>query len=125
MFDKFQNTYIKEEEIMFIKADLQLNLITVGVCFSSEAKIFKYKNNEELLKDMQYFKDEEEWTPFDKLDDLIYVNCYYLCQFFIDKDYDKDVLILDFKPENTLSKISLYVNDINLSVREFINDLIN
>ena len=74
---------------------------------------------------MQYFKDEEQWTPFDKLDDLTYINCYYLCQFIIDKNYDKDVLILDFKPENTLSKISLYINDINLSVQEFINDLIN
>lgn len=123
MFDKFQNFYIKEEEIMFIKADLETNLISVGVSYSSETKIFKYKNNEELLKDMQYFKDEEEWTPFDKLDDLTYINCYYLCQFIIDKNYDKDVLILDFKPENTLSKISLYINDITEEIQEFIDGL--
>lgn len=123
MFDKFQDFYIKEEEIMFIKADLETNLISVGVSYSSETKIFKYKNNEELLKDMQYFKDEEQWTPFDKLDDLTYINCYYLCQFIIDKNYDKDVLILDFKPENTLSKISLYINDITEEIQEFIDDL--
>lgn len=123
MFDKFQDFYIKEEEIMFIKANLETNLISVGVSYSSETKIFKYKNNEELLKDMQYFKDEEQWTPFDKLDDLTYINCYYLCQFIIDKNYDKDVLILDFKPENTLSKISLYINDITEEIQEFIDDL--
>lgn len=124
MFDRFQNFYIKEEDIMYIKADLEANMIFVAVSYSSSPKIFKYTNKDILLKDMDYFDKEKEWTPFDKLDDLIYINCYYLEQFIIDKEGHKDVLILDFKTDNN-SIIPMYIYDFkeNELIKELLDDL--
>lgn len=123
MFDKFQNFYIKEEDIMCIKADLNLNFIIVAVRYSNYPKIFKYKNNEDLLNDMKYFKDEEEWTMFDRLNDCIYINSEYLHLFILDKNNDGiETISFCFRFNNTV----YYLDEIEVDkdIRKFIEDTI-
>lgn len=123
MFDKFQNFYIKEEDIMCIKADLNLNFIIVAVRYSNSPKIFKYKNNEDLLNDMKYFKDEEEWTIFDRLNDYIYINSDYLHLFILDKNNDGiETISFCFRFNNNV----YYLDEIEVDkdIRKFIEDTI-
>lgn len=123
MFDRFQNYYIREEDIMYIRADLISNFIFVAVCYSNAPKVFRYDSRNDLLEDMKYFKNEEQWTVFDKLDDLTYINSNYLHQFILDKNSDGvETISFCFKSNNCISYLDEI--EINENIKEFIEDII-